>query len=793
MIKMCFKVSFVLFALFFVSSCGNKSGEQFIDGKNAFNKGWEFVKDVDLPIGEILRDKNIPWQNVSLPHTANIEPLVIKGDQWQGDCVYRKNFRVPKKLSGKHLALYFEGAMQVAEVYLNGQLLHTNLGGYLPFYVEISDEVKFGSENCLAVKLNNEDNPLVAPGKALDVLDFNIYSGIYRNVWLEVKDPVHITHELEVEREAGGGVFVSYDNVSEKSAEINVQVDVINEKDSKEQVVVDIKLLNSGEVVTEMVSELNTIEAHSTSVIKQQLQVDTPHLWSPSSPHLYSLQLNLKSGSKILDSRELKIGVRSISMTAKDGFLINGKPLKLRGTNRHQEYPYVGYAISDNANYRDAWKIKDAGFNFVRLSHYPQSQSFLNACDELGILVMDAIPGWQFFGNEEFQQNAIRNIREMVRVDRNHPSIILWEASLNESAMSREFMEKAHQAVHDEYPGEDVYTCGWLDDVYDVFIPARQHGKPPYYWNRYAKDKPLFIAEYGDWEYYAQNAGFNQKAYKDLSDEERNSRQLRGHGQKRLAQQALNYQEAHNSNLQGKAIGDANWLMFDYNRGYAPDIEASGIMDIFRLPKFAYYFYKSQAIIGESELEAFAKPMLFIANYYNDPSCLDVRVYSNCEEVELMVNGKSLGKQKPDKDANSTHLMNPPFTFKLPAFTPGELVAKGYVNGKLTIEAIQRTPGNAKAIKLWIDQSGKELESNCNDIVFAYAAIVDENGTVLPLAKNSVRFSLTGNAEIMGGNPINAEAGIATVLLKAGESPGDIELSALSEGLETGKLKIKVK
>ncbi len=773
-------------------SCDNNKTNSYVPGKNSFNKGWEFIKDVDSDISELTQSNSIQWEKVSLPHTAQIEPLVIKGDQWQGTCYYKKNFTITKDLANKHLGLYFEGAMQVSEIYLNGKLLKKHLGGYLPFYVDITNETSTNAENCLIVKLNNENNPLVPPGKALDVLDFNYYSGIYRNVWLYVKDPLHISNEFEVDHVAAGGVFVTYDNVSKNNATVNIAVDIKNDESIDKSFKIQTELYKDDQFIQSITSPKHSVKANSTTIVKNKLEVKNPDLWSPSSPSLYRLVVKTLSDGKEIDQRSINIGIRSFEITAKDGFKINGEKLKLRGTNRHQEYPYVGYALSDNANYRDAYKIKQAGFNFVRLSHYPQSQSFINACDELGILVMDAIPGWQFFGNKAFQENAIKDVRRMVRVDRNHPSVIIWEASLNESLMTNEFMEISHQVVHEEYPGSNVYTSGWLDYAYDVFIPARQHAKPPVYWNDYKKDKPLFIAEYGDWEYYAQNAGFNQKAFNDLSDEERTSRQLRAHGQKRLAQQALNYQESHNSNLQGNAFGDANWLMFDYNRGYTNDLEASGIMDIFRLPKFAFYFYQSQANIGESSLKGFAQPMVAIANYYNDPSFLNIKVYSNCDEVELFVNNKSIGKQKPDQDRNTTHLAHPPFTFQLDAFTPGQIEAKGYVNGKVVAQATQKTPDDAKAIKLWIDESGKKLQSGCNDIVFAYAAIVDENGTINPLAENNIKYSITGDAELIGSNPINAEAGIATILLKAGENSGAINISASSEGLKSGNLEITI-
>jgi beta-galactosidase len=406
---------------------------------------------------------------------------------------------------------------------------------------------------------------------------------------------------------------------------------------------------------------------------------------------------------------------------------------------------------------------------------------------------MNAIPGWQFFGDELFQERSLNDVRKMMRRDRNHPSVILWEASLNETEMTGEFMQRAHNLVYEEYPAEDVYTCGWWEGVFDVYIPARQHGTPPHYWNHYDGGKPIFIAEYGDWEYYAHNAGFNQSAFEDLTPDERNSRQLRGFGQRRLAQQALNKQEAHNSNLKGSPAGDANWLVFDYNRGYAPDLEASGVMDIFRLPKFAYWFYKSQARIGEFPVEEFNEPFVYIANFYHDPTFLEVKVYSNTDEIELFVNGNSLGRQQPDADEYSTHLNQPPFTFHLESFIPGELKAAGYIDGEEVVSSIRLTPGDATGIKIWVDESNRPLARGQNDMVFLYAAVIDQNGTIIPEASNEILFELKGDGELIGYNPMAAEAGIATILLKAGDKGGRLNISAVSSGLNSAKMTLTVR
>jgi len=745
-----------------------------------FGSGWEFKRE----------EPAANWEKVNLPHTAKIESLVVV-KQFQGVSQYRKTFYIPK-ITDQYLALYFEGIMQEAQISINGKTAASHKGGYLPFTVDLTNLVKGQSDNTITITVKNTDNPEVPPGKPIKDLDFNYYGGIYRNAWLITTSKLHITNAIAANKVASGGLYLKFDSISPSAAKGNVKLHLKNDFPAAKMASVRLTFIDAHAKTSDFESAPIQFPANSNREIDIPIQIDAPLLWSVNDPNLYTLKAEVYLEGKLADTKLEKIGIRKSELKP-DGYYLNGKKLFIAGTNRHQEYPYVGYAISDDAQYRDAVKIKNAGFDFVRLSHYPQAEAFLDACDALGILVMNSIPGWQFFGNEKFQENSIQTIRDMARRDRNHPSVVFWEASLNESEMTPSYMEKANAVLREELPGRDHYTAGWIDNAaYDLYIPARQHGKAPDYWTKYDKaNRKIFIAEYGDWEYYAQNAGFSQKEFANLKEEERTSRQLRGFGEKRLLQQAFNFAEASNSNRKGKAtIGEANWLMFDYNRGYSPDIESSGISDIFRIPKFAYDFYRSQRDAKPRFLDPLhSGPMVSIASYWTPTSNPKVTVFSNCDEVALSLNGNLIARQKPTITAASDALAHPSFVFDTKAFVAGTLMAEGFIDGQKMAEVVVETPGKPAKIILQYDQSSRPINPDFPDVVFVYAKIADANATVIPDSVLPVTFHLDGaEAALVGQNPMPAEAGISTILLRTEKFKKTITITATAPGIEPAKL-----
>jgi len=763
------KIVIVLFSFLGLQSCKIDSPTEL-----NFNSGWKFkiieeVKNVESNIYDVTYDDS-DWDKVELPHTAHIEPLVVN-DQWQGISWYRKDFHVSEIDKDKKIFLELEAAMNYSKIWINAMEVAEHQGGYLPVVIDISKYVNPGTKNTIAIRLDNTDNVITGP-KPLKKLDFNMYGGLYRNAKIIVKENVYISHPILANKVAGGGIFITYPKVTKKESIVKVKTNIVNETNKTQQIELVQTIRFKGKVIKENKSAKITVESDRDIDVTEKLSLLNPLLWSPKKPNQYDLETKIFIDGKIVDQQITKFGIRDFKFID-NKLYINGEKTFLRGVNRHQEYPFIGYALSDNAQYRDAKKIKEAGFNYIRLSHYPQSPAFMDACDELGLVVIDAIMGWQFYNDtDSFREYCYRSATELIRRDRNRPSVLAWEVSLNETNMPVFFMEELDKIVHKEYPGDNVYSCGWMDDVYDIYLQARQHRiLHPHE----LKDMPYSVSEYGDWEYYSKNAGLNQDQLPNDLRDEMSSRQLRAYGEARLLQQSYNVQEAYNDNLNTVAYSDSYWVMYDYNRGYHNTIESSGLMDIFRIPKFGYYFYQSQRDISEGAV-------VKLATYWNNESPTDVKVFSNAEEVKLFLNEKHIATQKPDSGKNTNKLNHPPFTFKLGSFKSGTLKAVGFIDGKQIAEDIVKTPKEPTKLKIWLDKSGVAPQAGVNDVLFLYIAAVDNDGTIKPDFNNEIIVD-ADDIEIMNVGKLKAEAGIATALIRIGDTKGGIVVKAQSEKL----------
>jgi beta-galactosidase len=735
---------------------------------HTLTNGWSFHRDDGKAVSDPQTLPASAWEKVSLPHAARIEAR-IPHQAWQGTAFYKRTLTIKPK-AGERAYLRFEGAMNVADVWLNGKPLGQHLGGYLPFTYDLTDGLSSTGQNELLVRINNEDNAITGP-KPLKNLDYVQHGGLYRQVTLTIKPKVHITDEMWSNTQAGGGLFITYPKVEASSATVRVRAEVFNSGQGAKTVTVQHSLARNGAILETAQTQVS-LKGGERRHVESDIAVADPSLWSPKAPNLYDLKTTVIDG-EITDAVSTRIGIRRFEFKS-DKLFINGEETFLRGVNRHQEYPYVGYAISDAANYRDALLIKRAGFDYVRLSHYPHSKAFMDAADALGLVLLDAIPGWQYFNKDPaFTTQALKTCTDMIRRDRNHASVLAWECSLNETNMSPELIETFHKTVKTEYPGDQGISAGWKPETYDLYLQARQHrdGKSA------LPDKPLIVSEYGDWEYYAQNAGFNQADWADLKPADRSSRQLLDAGERHLLQQAANVAEAHDDNFNTKAFADGYWVMFDYGRGYAPDLEASGVASIDRLPKFAEAFFRSQRPATETSPEWGGGPMVQITSYWDARSSPKVRVFSNAEEVELFLNGKSLGKQKSQPSATHPNLKHPPLTFDAGAFQAGELKAVAYLGGQAVAEHLVATPGDPTTLKVWIDDMG--VKPTAGDTVFVRAQVLDAAGHPISVSGRDVTFNVTGGYEIFGPSTVKTEAGIASILVRTGVKTGQVHAQSI--------------
>lgn len=745
---------------------------------------------LELELNQLSMGK---WEPVNLPHTPFVEPLVVL-HQWQGICYYRKQLNISRKEIDKQLWLEFEGAMHLADVWVNGQHLTQHSGGYTPFVADVTGMLHADRANEILVRLDNRNNLLIPPGKPLETLDFCYYGGLYRDVNLIVKQPVHITHPIMADEVAGGGVFVTYPRVSEQEAEVKVKTQVSNKTGIQKHLTIRHTLYEwskkkggCGKKVASVESPL-VLAAGTTLHHTQQFAVNNPKLWYPDSPALYVLRTEVMDGREVTDCENTRIGIRRIEMTREKGFVINGKPLILEGSNRHQEYPYVGNAISDQAQYRDMYQIRNNGFNTVRLGHYPQDPSVLEACDELGLLVIEPIPGWQFFNKAQgFIDHTYKDIRDLIRRDRNHPSIIMWETTLNESWPPKNWKDQAVQTAHEEFPGDQCYTSGdtYGYDGFDVCYNDWEEG-----YNRpNTTRKPGFIREYYDYEFGGHYS---------------TTRVTRGDGDHAMTQNAWNAQWSHNRYraYYPWTIGGAVWSMYDYNRGCCDNICYSGLADVFRLPKFGLLYFRTQVKKGSFTPAGPMAYEVFINSHWLEDSSDTLQVYGNVDEVQLLLNGRVVARQRPDNKpstakyvsrpdgGNAVNIDFPPFTFFNVKWEQGELKAIGYKDGKAVAEHVVRTPGAVEAMDITYFESG--VPASCCDLLIVYVNLKDLHGTDCFGENNrEVRLEVLQGGEVRGPATIKAEAGVASFLVATADSQ-TLVLKAVSGNLEASrKLKLQ--
>ncbi|MGH7980334.1 MAG: glycoside hydrolase family 2 protein, partial [Limisphaerales bacterium] len=402
-----------------------------------FNAGWLYTQG-DVSNAQLQAFNDGAWTSVGLPHTTKFvspeNPTAYLGVSW-----YRKHFVMPNTYAGRKIFVKFEAAMQKADVWINGTQIvfpgpnsPDHVGGYLPFTVDATALLNYGgADNVIAARLDSTPNSNWAPGNPDP--DFQYHGGLYRDVKLIITDPLHVTDAVYANMVAGGGIFVTYPSVTSGSATVNVLTDVKNENGSAESATVISILTDANSNIIQSITNTVSISAGTDNTFNQNLVVSSPDLWSPYNPYLYTLHTVVQEGTTVVDYLETRIGIHSIQWTHNNGLLINGVSFYARGANFHQDIYGEGNARPDRSTYYDVKRFKDAGFDFVRGCHYPHDPSFYDACDELGVLVMDSQPGWQYYNGatpfDLFDTNTFQDCEDMIRRDRNHPSVVLWETS----------------------------------------------------------------------------------------------------------------------------------------------------------------------------------------------------------------------------------------------------------------------------------------------------------------------------------------------------------------------------
>jgi len=799
---------FCFFIILISVSCSNQTKDftRFL----CFDEEWKFHYGELADAAYFLIDDS-QWKSLDLPHDWSVElpfsketgqiatAQTVGGTGW-----YRKNFTLQPAQENKIIQLYFEGAYMEPEVWLNGRKVAYHPYGYTSFFCDITAYCNpLGKENTLAVKVSNlGKNSRWYAG-----------SGIYRHVWMVTTERLHIDN---------WGVFITTPSVAEDKALVNVSVDIINETELSQTFNVFIQIKdNAGKVAGEKVVYSADLKSGEKSMLNEEIEILKPALWSVDSPVLYSAVVSIKSGNSICDEISTPFGIRSIAFDSGKGFLLNGKSLKLKGGCVHHDNGLLGAASIDRAEEKKVELLKANGYNAVRCAHNPPAEKFLEACDRLGLLVIDeAFDQWQKMKNPDdyhrfFDEWHEKDLGTMVKRDRNHPSVIMWSigneirerADSSGVAIAKELRTIIHKydttrpvtaAINEFW---DNRHLKWEES--ERAFSNLDVGGYNYRWQEYENDLKLFPDRviYGAESYpfeRAINWDFVEKYPAIIGD---------------FVWTAIDYLGesglGHAFEVKEGEIAPSRWSTRDWPwfNAWCGDIDICGnkkpqslLRDVlWNESKITMAVHKPLQEGYFRHVSAWGWPEEYPEwnwkGYENKP--LEVRVFSRYPTVRLYLNGKLL----EEKQISTEHDIKYTALFHV-NYQPGELKAVGIESGEEKESAILLTTGTPVKIRLSPDRA--QITNSRNDLSYVRIELIDKDGLVVPDADCKVRLSISGEGEITAsGNssPIDMESfrslnpmtfhGKALAIVRPSGKPGTIILKAVAEGLPEASVEIK--
>lgn len=769
--------------------------------KISLDEDWKFhfghaanpEKDFDYSKTALLHKSNVyattivhpkfndsTWQKINVPHDWAVELPFVKSEQVEMDSHgykpvggaypetsigwYRKHFSVDKSKSNKRFELQFDGIYRNAEIWLNGFYVGTNFSGYIGNSYDVSDYMNFDNENVLVIRV--------------DATQYEGWfyegAGIYRHVWLHCTDKTFIPED---------GVFV-HSKIKGKNAEVTIETTVQNnELKHSNSIIYSYITDRNGKILVKTKEQKVNLGIFKNQTIKQHLQLKNPELWSLENPYLYRVVSILKSENQIIHQTKTRFGIKTVQFDAKEGFFLNGKHIKIQGTNNHQDHAGIGSALPDYMQYYRIKLLKEMGSNAYRASHHAPTPELLEACDSLGMLVIDE----QRLLNSS--PEYIDQFKRLLKRDRNHPSVFLWSIGNEEqNIQGNEYGKKIAQTLLSIQKDLDpTRTSTYAADMGNDFkgvnevIPIRGFNYREYAIADYHKDhpnQPLLGTEMGS---TVTTRGIYEK------DEIRAYVPDQDITHPWWASKAETWWKLAAENKYW--LGGFVWTGLDY-RGEPtpykwPNISSHfGILDVCGFPKNIYYYYKSWWTNED---------ILHISPHWNWSDKIgkpiDVWVNSNAEQVELFLNGKSLGQKTMERNSHLQWNV---------LYEPGILEAIGYKNGKKITAKVETTE---QASQIVVSTDKKILNADGKDVTVINISITDEKGREVPTANNMITFSISENANIIGvgnGDPSSHELdkcatnswqrsafnGKCQVIIQAGKNTGEVTFEAKSIGLK---------